>query len=122
MVGPGAPLSGVETKDIEEVVGGEPAFDAAMIAFGRWTADYADASTFFGPLLDGTRLTDTGNNNIAYFDRPKYNRAIERIDRMAGDARRKAWAALDVGMTRNDPPWAPFLNGARADFVSTSFG
>ena len=97
---------------------GEP-FD---VVTARWTADYADASTFFVPLLDGTQLTDTGNNNVAYFDRPKYNRAIERIDGMTGAARRKAWAALDVGMTRNDPPWAPFLNGARADFVSRSFG
>jgi hypothetical protein len=25
-------------------------------------------------------------------------------------------------MMRDDPPWAPFLNGARADFVSKSFG
>ncbi len=27
-------------RDIEEVVGGEPAFDKAMIAFFPWTADY----------------------------------------------------------------------------------
>jgi primosomal protein N' (replication factor Y) len=33
----------VEPRDIEEVVGGEPAFDAAMIAFCRWTADYYQA-------------------------------------------------------------------------------
>ena len=43
VVGPGAPLGDVAAKDIEEVVGGEPAFDAAMIAFGRWTADYYQA-------------------------------------------------------------------------------
>jgi hypothetical protein len=41
---------------------------------------------------------------------------------MSGAARRQAWAALDVEMMRDDPPWAPFLNGARADFVSKSFG
>ena len=33
----------VEPRDIEEVVGGEPAFDKAMIAFCRWTADYYQA-------------------------------------------------------------------------------
>src|SRR6185369_12819079 len=30
-------------RDIEEVVAGEPAFDEAMIAFGRWVADYYQA-------------------------------------------------------------------------------
>ena len=33
----------IEPRDIEEVVGGEPAFDKAMIAFCRWTADYYQA-------------------------------------------------------------------------------
>ena len=32
----GAPAA----KDIEEVVGGEPAFDEQMIGFCRWVADY----------------------------------------------------------------------------------
>ena len=97
---------------------GEP-FD---IVTGRWTADYADASTYFDPLLNGNNLKPAGNNNVAYFDRPKYNRQIEHVDRLTGQARRKAWADLDVEMMRDDPPWAPFLNGARADFVSRSFG
>ncbi len=97
---------------------GEP-FD---VVTGRWSADYPDPSTFFVPLLEGSTITANGNDNIAYFDRPKYNRAIERIDRVSGAARRKAWASLDVEMMRDDPPWAPFLNGARADFVSKSFG
>jgi len=92
------------------------------VVTGRWTADYADPISFFGPLLDGNSLKPRGNYNIAYFDRPKYNRAIERIDRLTGAARRRAWAALDVEMMRDDPPWAPFLNAARADFVSRSFG
>ena len=37
-------------------------------------------------LLDGTKLTPTDNNNLAYFDRPKYNRAIGRIVGMSGTA------------------------------------
>ena len=32
-----------ETRDIEEVVAGEPAFDEAMIGFCRWVADYYQA-------------------------------------------------------------------------------
>ena len=92
------------------------------VVTGRWSVDYADPVTYFQPLLNGSTIAATGNNNLAYFDRPKYNSAIERIDRMSGPARRKAWADLDVEMMRDDPPWAPFLNGARADFISRSFG
>ena len=29
---------------------------------------------------------------------------------------------LDADVMRDDPPWAPFLNVARRDFVSKSFG
>jgi hypothetical protein len=64
----------------------------------------------------------TGNGNTAYFDRPTVNREIERIDRLAGEAREEAGAELDVELMRNDPPWAPVANLARLDFVSKSFG
>jgi peptide/nickel transport system substrate-binding protein len=94
-------------------------FDMAITA---WSVDYADAITFFGPLLNGDNLAPTGNSNIAHFDRPKYNREIARIDRMTGEPRRRAWANLDIKMMRDDPPWAPVMNGAQRDFVSESFG
>ena len=44
VVGRARTPDGVEAKQIEEVVGGEPAFDEAMIAFCRWTADYYQAA------------------------------------------------------------------------------
>ena len=97
---------------------GEP-FD---VAIGSWVPDYTDGFAYFGPLLDGNNLAPTGNANYAYFDRPKYNREIERIALMTGAARSRAWADLDVEMMRDDPPWVPFMNGAERDFVSRSFG
>lgn len=97
---------------------GEP-FD---VAIASWGPDYADGFGYFGPLLDGDQLTATGNANIAYFDRPKYNREIERIESLSGEARSKAWADLDVEMMRDDPPWAPFMVLSNVDFVSKSFG
>jgi primosomal protein N' (replication factor Y) len=42
---PAAVLDETTLKDIEEIVGGEPAFDEAMIAFCRWVADY-----YYAPL------------------------------------------------------------------------
>jgi oligopeptide transport system substrate-binding protein len=98
---------------------GEP-FDIALAP--SWIADYADPIAFFGPLLNGNNLKQTGNQNIAYFDRPKWNREIERIDRLTGGTRRRAWAKLDVEMMRDDPPLAPFRNAILRVFVSTSFG
>ncbi|HEX7223132.1 MAG TPA: hypothetical protein VF231_07765, partial [Candidatus Limnocylindrales bacterium] len=94
-------------------------FDVAIQA---WSVDYADAITFFGPLLNGNNLVPTGNTNVAHFDRPQYNRRIERIDGLRGQNRLRAWADLDVEMMRNDPPWAPVMNGTQRDFVSRSFG
>ena len=38
-----APAGAAATRDIEEVVAGEPAFDEAMIGFCRWVADYYQA-------------------------------------------------------------------------------
>jgi ABC-type transport system substrate-binding protein len=92
------------------------------VAIQNWTSDYADPIAFFGPLLDGAHLTQMGNQNVAYFDRPKYNREIESIEGLTGAARRKAWADLDVEMMRDDPPWAPIMTKAASVFVSKSFG
>jgi hypothetical protein len=73
-------------------------------------------------LLYGQGITKTGNQNFGYFDRPKYNTAIERIGRLSGEARHRAWADLDVEMMRDDPPWAPIASGVDRAFVSKSFG
>ncbi len=92
------------------------------VALQGWLTDYADPISFFGPLLDGNNLKRTGNQNLAYFDRPRWNHEIERIDRLRGEARRRAWASLDAEMMRDDPPWAPVMNNAARDFVSRSLG
>ena len=94
-------------------------FDVVM---APWSPDYADGFAYFGLLLDGDTLQQTGNFNLAYFNRPKYNTAIHRIEGMSGEARRKAWADLDVEMMRDDPPWASVMVPANVDFVSKSVG
>jgi len=97
---------------------GEP-YDVLIDA---WTPDYPEGAAYFVPLADGNNLKDRGNYNLSYFDRPKVNAEIQRIEGLTGDARRKAWADLDVELMRNDPPWAPFGIGTTADYVSRSFG
>jgi oligopeptide transport system substrate-binding protein len=96
---------------------GEP-YDVVLQS---WIADYADGIAFF-TLLDGRKIHRMDNTNYAYFDRAKYNRRIAQIERLRGRTRGKAWADLDVELMRNDPPWAPYGNTVRRDFVSKSFG
>jgi peptide/nickel transport system substrate-binding protein len=97
---------------------GQP-YDVALYSA---EVDYADPDVYFAGL-NGTLIKKTGNYlNVAYFNRPRYNRAITRIDRLSGSPRRKAFAALDDRMMRNDPPYAPFMNETRRDFISKSLG
>ena len=87
-----------------------------------WIVDYPDGITFFSPLLDGNNIHDVNNDNEAYFNVPKWNKAIETAGRLSGAARRNAWANLDVSMMTQQPPWAPFLTINQIDFVSKSTG
>jgi ABC-type transport system substrate-binding protein len=97
---------------------GEP-FDVVLTG---WSADFPDGATFLATLLNGENLGATGNANYSYLDDPVVNARIDAANRLTGDARRQAWADLDVDLMRNDPPWAPFLNSTSRDFVSRSFG
>jgi ABC-type oligopeptide transport system substrate-binding subunit len=97
---------------------GEP-FD---IARNGWAADYADGGSFFSPHLDGRSIQPTGNLNVAYFDDPRTNARIDAVNKLTGEARRKAWEDLDGELMRNNPPWAPLYNSNSRAFVSESFG
>ena len=51
---------------------GEP-FDITSEA---WIADYADPYDFINVLLSGDNLHASNNNNVAYFNSPKYNKQM----------------------------------------------
>ena len=87
-----------------------------------WVADYADGGNFLATLLNGKDLGPTGNLNQSYFDDPDTNARIEAANRLTGEARRKAWADLDVDLMRTNPPWAPIYHQNDRAFVSKSFG
>jgi ABC-type oligopeptide transport system substrate-binding subunit len=101
------------TLDAKRTTEGEP-FDLTI--FG-WVADYADAASFFLPLL-GPGSREAGTN----FERPTITARLQAANRLTGEARRKAWADLDVELMRSDPPWAPFAHTQRRTFVSRSVG
>ena len=92
---------------------GEP-FDLVQ---GGFFADYADPAGFLVPLLG------RGAGSGANFDDPHVNRRIAALDRLTDDeARRKAWADLDVDLMRDNPPWAPILHEQSRVVVSRSLG
>jgi hypothetical protein len=49
-------------------------------------------------------------------------RRIDTASRLTGEARRRAWADLDVDLMRGDPPWAPIMHPNQRVFVSRSVG
>ena len=92
---------------------GEP-FDLAL---SGWIADYADPASFFVPLL----YRGSGAQGVN-LDDPRVDRRIEAANRLSGEARRKAWADLDVDLMRDNPPWAPLVHNQTRTFVSRSTG
>ena len=97
---------------------GEP-FDLTSEA---WIADYADPFDFINVLLSGDNLHASNNNNVAYFNDPKYNSAMRAASLLSGNSRYTAYANLDVSMTKNNPPWAARSNFNDRILVSKRVG
>jgi peptide/nickel transport system substrate-binding protein len=90
---------------------GEP-FDLNLTI---WAADYPDP-------YDGRRIRAADNLNWAYFDDPTYNGKLATAAGLYGDARYRAYAALDVDIMRNAAPWVPLYNLNVRDFISSRVG
>jgi len=97
---------------------GEP-FD---VTSEGWIADYADPYDFINVLLSGDNLHDSNNNNVAYFNDPKYNKAMKTASLLSGAARYKAYGNLDVTMMSKNPPWAARNNFNDRILVSNRVG
>ena len=52
-----------------------------------WIADYADPYDFINILLSGDSLHDANNNNVAYYNSPKFNKAMTAASNLSGNAR-----------------------------------
>jgi peptide/nickel transport system substrate-binding protein len=87
-----------------------------------WGADYADPYDFINVLLSGANLQASNNNNIAYFNIPKYNKLMLAASRLVGAPRYATYGALDVDITKNAAPWAAYRNASQRDYVSARTG
>jgi len=91
-------------------------FDMFLIS---WFADYPDPFDFINVLLDGNNIQEANNSNYAYFNNPRYNKAMTDAAKLSGDARYAAYGKLDVDLMRNAAPWAPLSNGNTREFISS---
>ena len=103
----------INALDAKARTPGEP-FDLIHTA---WAADYADPAAFFIPLLAHGSIRAGVN-----LDDPRINGRIEAANRLTGEARREAWADLDVDLMRDNPPWVPLYHPNNRSFVSRSHG
>jgi peptide/nickel transport system substrate-binding protein len=83
-----------------------------------WSQDYPDPDNFIDVLLDGTRITETNNQNTANFNNPEINEEIASLAGVTGEARDTAYHALDAKIISEYAPWAPILNPIRVDVIS----
>jgi len=66
-----------------------------------WTPDVIDPYAYINLLFDSRFI---GGTNLGRFDSPKYDRLMRRAARLQGTARYKAYAALDVELSRDAAP------------------
>ena len=120
----------VDTKEVPDFydVVQVPSQTPALGSGAGWGKDYADASTFFIPLLDsGAINAPTATQNFAYLGITAAQAAAMKfklpaggvpsadadIDKCqaeaAGDSRENCWAELDKKLMNEFVPWIPYL-------------
>ncbi len=92
----------------------------AQIGFADWFQDYPHPLDWFDVLLNGTRITDTHNNNYSNFNDGNVNQKIAQLKQKAtlNDQINGQWAALDAQIMKK-AGWAPYVNRQFTDFFGT---
>jgi ABC-type transport system substrate-binding protein len=75
----------------------------AFSMFG-WTEDYPDASDFLGTMCDGTRITDEGCTNSAFYDNDTVNGLLHDAAVATDEARRAALYRRAEDLVLEDAP------------------
>ena len=91
----------------------------AQIGFADWFQDYPHPLDWFDVLLNGTRITDTHNNNYSNFDDPTINSKIAELKQKTelNDTVNAQWGALDKEIMQK-AAWVPYVNRQFTDFFS----
>jgi peptide/nickel transport system substrate-binding protein len=95
----------------------------AQTGWARWLEDYPHPSDWFDVLLNGNRITDTDNNNYAWYSNKKTNAEIESLNRapVLTSAVNARWATVEKQIMQQ-APWAPWSNRVFPEFFSKKMG
>jgi ABC-type oligopeptide transport system substrate-binding subunit len=85
------------------------------LALVLWNPDFVDPAAYINRLLDGQHA---GGTNLARFDEPPFNAQMQQASRLRGAARAKAYADLDLRLTRDAAPLLPIAVLREATLVS----
>jgi ABC-type oligopeptide transport system substrate-binding subunit len=85
---------------------------------GGWCQDYSDPYDFINVLLYGGAIQDENNNNLAYFNNPKYNKRMESASKLVGNKRLTAYANLENDLVTKQGPWAAWNDPTNQFFFS----
>jgi ABC-type oligopeptide transport system substrate-binding subunit len=86
-----------------------------------WHHDYFDPQDYLF-LVDGSTIRATGNTNLSYFDSPEYNRRLAEAASLSGQARFRAFGALDVDLAQNVAPMATYTTDNVRRYFSSRVG
>jgi len=93
----------------------------AQTGWARWLEDYPHPLDWFDVLLNGNRITDTDNNNYAWYTNKTTNKEIEALK--AAPVLTKAvndkWAAVEKQIMQK-APWASWSNRVFPEFFNNS--
>jgi peptide/nickel transport system substrate-binding protein len=95
----------------------------AQTGWARWLEDYPHPLDWFDVLLNGNRITDTDNNNYAWYSNKKTNAEIEglkKAQRLTPPVN-KRWATVEKQIMAQ-APWAPWSNRVFPEFFSKKIG
>jgi peptide/nickel transport system substrate-binding protein len=95
----------------------------AQTGWARWLEDYPHPSDWFDVLLNGNRITDTDNNNYAWYSNKSTNSQIESLNRapVLTASVNARWAKVEKQIMQQ-APWAPWSNRVFPEFFSKKMG
>lgn len=92
------------------------------MAFASWAQDFADAITFYRPLLTCPDGEPVGSN-YGRFCSEKFDARVEEIALLpVGSERTAAFSDLSTSTMQDDAPWFPLSNRRVISFVSDRVG
>jgi ABC-type oligopeptide transport system substrate-binding subunit len=92
------------------------------IAAAGWFSDYLDPQNSFEPLFHGRSISAEGSLNVVFLDDAGWNRRIDEASALRGNARERAFAALDRDLMRGEAPVAPLVAENAVGFTSARVG